>query len=114
MGSVACNGTSNPIATSNRSSPGLVFTTVYSATGVLTITLDPTLALPAFPECITVTPQCATLATDWFDCAVLGEFNVATRSFQIQMHRSGVGQAPAVLAGNRVNFTIKFRNSTSR
>lgn len=113
-GSFQCNATSNPVSTTFRASPGFIFTVAYSATGVQTVTLDASLNLPGLPEFIECAPQGAVLATDWFDCFILGEFNLATRSFAIQMHRSGTGQAPANTAGNRVNFCLVFRNSTSR
>lgn len=114
VGSFQCNGTSNPVSTTFRGPPGFIFTVAYAATGVFTVTLDASLNLPDLPAIITVSPQGAVLATDWFDCFVLGEFNRTTRSFQIQAHRSGTGNAPANTAGNRINFAIEFRNSTSR
>lgn len=114
-GSFQCNGTSNPASTTHRCPPGLVFTVTYSATGVFTVTFtDTSMVLPDLPLEVNVSPQFAVLATDWFDCATLGEFNRTTRSFQIQAHRSGTGQAPANTAGNRINFCITVRNSTSR
>lgn len=113
-GSFQCNGTSNPASTTFRGPPGFIFTVAYSATGVFTVTLDASLNLPDLPAYIEAGPQFAVLATDWFECSPLGEFNRTTRSFQIQAHRSGTGQAPANTAGNRINFSIFFRNSTSR
>ena len=115
VGSFQCNGTNNPAAATHRTPPGMPFAVTYAATGVFTVTLsDPSAVFPELPLEITVTPQFATLATDWFECGVLGEFNRTTRSFQIQAHRSGTGQAPANTAGNRINFCITVRNSTSR
>lgn len=113
-GSFQCNGTSNPVSTTFRGPPGLVYTVTYAATGAFTITLDASLNLPDLPGYIEANPQFAVLATDWFDCAVTGEFNRTTRSFVIQAHRSGTGQAPANTAGNRINWSLQFRNSTSR
>lgn len=114
FGSFQTNGTSNPASTTFRGPPGFIFTVTYSATGVFTVTLDASLNLPDLPAYIEANPQGAVLATDWFDCFVLGEFNRTTRSFVIQAHRSGTGQAPANTAGNRINFSLIFRNSTSR
>jgi hypothetical protein len=114
-GSFQCNGTSNPASTTFRSETGLLFSVVYSATGVFTVTLtDPSLNLPDLPVFIGAEPQGAVLATDWFDTFILGEFNRTTRSFAIQAHRSGTGQAPANTAGNRINFWILFKNTTAR
>lgn len=113
-GSFQCNAAANPLASTFRAPPGLVFSVTYSATGVYTVTLDASLNLPDLPLYIEANPQFATMATDWFDCGVVGEFNRTTRSFVIQAHRSGTGQAPAATAGNRINFSIQFRNSTSR
>lgn len=108
------NAAANPLASTFRAAPGLIFTVTYAATGIYTVTLDPSLNLPDLPSCIRVSPQFAVLATDWFECAVVGEFNRTTRSFVVQAHRGGVANAPAATAGNRINFTIQFRNSTSR
>lgn len=113
-GSFQTNATSNPLTTTFQASPGMIFTVTYGATGLYTVTLDASLALPAAPETIHVTPQYATLATDWFECGVLGAFNTSTRAFVVQAHRSGVANAPAATAGNRINFSLIFRNSTSR
>ena len=116
-GSFQCNSTSNPASTTFRGPPGLVgFSVVYSATGVFTVTLPAGLALPAQAYSIVVSPQFAVLATDWFDCAVLGEstLNSTTRQFVVQAHRSGTGQAPANTAGNRINFAIFATNSTGK
>ena len=113
-GSFQCNGTSNPSSTTFRFPRGQTFTVAYSATGVFTVTLGAGLTLPSQPLSIKVTPQYATLATDWFDVGVLGEttLNSSTRQFVIQAHRSGTGQAPANTAGNRINFAIFATNST--
>lgn len=116
-GSFQCNSTSNPASTTFRGPQALVgFTVAYSATGVFTVTLPAGLALPAQAYSIVVSPQFAVLATDWFDCAVLGEttLNTTTRQFVIQAHRSGTGQAPANTAGNRINFAIFATNSTGK
>jgi hypothetical protein len=116
-GSFQCNGTSNPSSTTFRAPPGLAgFTVAYSATGVFTITLPAGLTLPSQAYSIIASPQFAVLATDWFDCAVLGEstLNSTTRQFVVQAHRSGTGQAPANTAGNRINFAIFATNSTGK
>lgn len=114
-GSFQTNGASNPAATTYRGSAGgLSFTVTYAATGVYTVTLASNLRLPAQPMSIALSPQFAVLATDWFDCAVVGEttLNASTRSFVIQAHRSGVANAPANTAGNRINFIIYASNNT--
>lgn len=116
-GSFQCNGTSNPATTTIRAPQGLAaFTVTYSATGVFTITVPAGFTLPNQVYSIVVSPQFATLATDWFDCAVLGEttLNTSTRQFVVQAHRSGTGQAPANTAGNRINFAIFASNSTGK
>lgn len=112
--SFQCNGTSNPASTTFRAPPGLTFTVTYSATGVFTIVFGSDITFPDRPVGITITPQFAVLATDWFDCALLGEFSATTRTLVVQAHRSGAGQAPANTAGNRINVDLVFRNSTSR
>ncbi len=108
------NAAANPLSSTFRAPPGLVFTVAYAATGIYTVTLDASLKLPALPFVVRATPQYATLATDWFECGVVGEFNLTTGAFVVQAHRNGVANAPAATAGNRINFEISFRNSTSR
>lgn len=112
-GSFQTNGTSDPATTTFRTSPGLTFTVVYSATGVYTVTLPADLNLPDLPLSIKATPQYSALA-NWFEVGIVGEYNRTTRVFVIQAHRSGTGNAPSNTAGNRINFEIVFRNSTGR
>lgn len=115
-GSFATNASSNPTTTDSRYPIGLPFTVVYAATGTYTVTVPIGLALPAQPFVVACWPQFATLATDWFECAVLGEttLTTTTRSFVIQAHRNGTAREPAALAGNRINFAIIASNSTGR
>lgn len=114
-GSFQTNAVANPVSTTFRAPPGLkAFTVAYSATGVYTVTLPAGLSLPDQPHVILVSAQFATLATDYFAAGVLGEttLNTSTRQFVVQAHRSGVGQAPAATAGNRINFAVLTCNST--
>lgn len=112
-GSFQCNGTSDPSSATFRYPRGLAFTVAYSATGVFTVTLPAGLALPSQPYSIVVSAQFATLATDHFVVGVVGETTLTTtRTFVIQAHRNGTGQAPANTAGNRINFAIFATNST--
>jgi hypothetical protein len=113
-GSFQCNGTSNPDSTKFRYPPGMKFTAVYSATGVVTVTLPVGCGTPGQPATVVASAQFAVLATDYFEVAVLGEttLNTGARQIVFQMKRAGTGQAPAATAGNRVNFAIFFNNST--
>jgi hypothetical protein len=111
--SFQCNATSNPSSTTFRGPKGLIFTVTYSATGVFTIVFDASHTFPNIPYEVEAHPQAAVLATDWFDCYVAGEFNIATRTIVVQAHRSGTGQAPANTAGNRINVNLFFRNTTA-
>lgn len=108
------NGSSDPASTTFRAPPGFVFTVAYSATGIYTVTLASNLKLAAQALMVAAWPQYATLATDWFECGVVGEttLNASARQFVIQAHRNGTANAPANTAGNRINFALYTRNST--
>lgn len=90
------------------------FSVSYAATGIYTITLPTGMILPSQPHSISVDPQAATLATDWFECLVIGEttLNATTKQIVVQCHRNGTAQAPANTAGNRINVTLCFQNNT--
>ena len=113
-GSFQGNGTSDPATAGKRSTPGFVWTVVRAGVGLYTITLDASLALPELPVAVEATTQGAVLATDRCEAMVLGEFNLTTRSFQIQLHRAGTAFELQNTAGNRVNFKLFVRNTTGR
>lgn len=113
-GSFACNGATNPVATSSRGRDfGHTFTVAYAATGIYTVTLPAGFKLPAQPGAIIVVPQWDAIA-NWFDVAQVAEstLNANSPSFVIQAHRSGVANAPAAAAGCRINFMIFGSNNT--
>jgi len=115
VGSFQCNASSDPASTTFRAPPALKgFTVSYAATGTYTVTLPAGFTLPAQPLFVAAWPQFATLATDWFECGVLGEstLNATTRQFVVQAHRNGTAREPANTAGNRINFAIYARNTT--
>lgn len=113
-GSFQTNGGSAPSSTTFRSTTGSSFTVGYAATGVFTVTLGSDLTFPDKPIAVILTKGGAVLATDWFDLLQIGEYNTTTRALVIQAHRAGTANAPANTAGNRINFTLIFRNSTSK
>ena len=108
------NAAANPLSTTFSKPPGFGFTVTYAPTGIYTVQLAAGLGLPAQPLAIAAWPQYATLATDWFECGIVGLYVPSTRSFVIQAHRNGTANAPAATAGNRINFVINFRNSTGQ
>lgn len=94
---------------------GLGNTTVtYAATGIYTVALPFGSTFPNLPLTIRATPQAATLATDWFDCLIVGTptQTAGVLQFVIQCHRSGTAQAPAATAGNAIHVTIVGSNNT--
>ena len=115
-GSFQCNAAANPASTTYRGNDFMSFAVTYAATGTYTVTLGSGLILPAQPLFVAAWPQYATLATDWFECGVLGEstLNATTRQFVIQAHRNGTAREPAATAGNRINFAIFASNNTGR
>lgn len=112
--SFQCNASSNPLSTTFRGPKGFIYTVTYAPTGIYTVALASGLGLPEQPFVVAAWPQYATLATDWFECGIVGDttLNTTTRSFVIQAHRNGTAREPAATAGNRINFGIIFRNST--
>lgn len=114
FGSFQCNASSDPSSTTFRGPTALKgFTVSYAATGVFTVTLPEGFTLPAQAYCVAAWPQYATLATDWFECGIVGEttLNASTRQFVVQAHRSGTAREVANTAGNRINFAIFCTNS---
>lgn len=111
--SFAPNGASAPLATSNRTPPGLVWAVARTGVGLFAVTLDPSLTLPDLPFCLFSRPQCDVFA-NWFETVTVGEYNRLTRTQTIQCHRGGIAQEVAVGAGARVNWFLQLRNSTSR
>lgn len=87
---------------------------VYAATGVYTFTLPPGCKFPRHAWSILVSPQAATLATDWFETIVIGNDTLDTTNptFVVQCHRNGTANAPTNTAGNRINFWIIAGNTT--
>ena len=112
-GSFCPNGASNPNPALNRYGRGFIWTVVRSGVGLYTVTLDPSMNIPGVgPIYADSNAQCATLATDWFNTLTVGEFSATTRQIIIQAHRTGVAQEVAGTTGNRINFSVYFRNST--
>jgi hypothetical protein len=108
-GSFQCNAASNPLAaTYRRGRYAPAWTVTYTATGIYTVQFPADFKLPALAQVIRAAawPQWATLATDWFECAPVGEYDTANRRLVIQAHRNGVANAPAATAGNRINFAL--------
>ncbi len=115
VGSFQGNGTSDPAVAGKRSTPGFVWTVIRNAAvGLYLVTLDAALALPELPVAIRATTQGAVLATDRCEAMILGEFVLASRSFQIQLHRAGTAFELPNTAGNRVNFELFVRNTTGK
>lgn len=109
--SLAPNGSSDPEVASNEGPPGLrSFTTVYAATGQLTVTL-PEGWTPVANTGVFVSAQCESL-TEHFAVCTVGAYDPSTRSLVIQMHRNGTGREVAAAAGARVHFALVFNNST--
>lgn len=113
-GSFQTNAASDPSSSLFEYPPGFKFTVTYAATGVYTVTVPSGFVLPRQPVFIAAWPQYATLATDWFECGVLGAttLNTSTRQFVVQAHRNGTAREPAATTGNRINFLLYTRNST--
>lgn len=108
-GSFQTNGASNPAAaTYRRGRYAPAWTVTYTATGIYTVQFPAYFKLPALAQIVWLAawPQYATLATDWFECGIVGEYSIANRNFVIQAHRNGTANAPANTAGNRINFAM--------
>lgn len=113
-GSFAVNGGSAVDQTTRRGTDlGFPFSVTYAATGQFTVTLPSGMGFVAQPGSIVVSPQWDAVA-NWFDVAVVGDFNLTARSFLIQAHRSGTANAPPAGTGARINFAIKVSNTTGR
>lgn len=82
--------------------------------GLYTITLPYGSTFPKQPWAIQADAQFASLATDWFEAAVLGPVTYSNGKMviQVQCHRSGVANAPANTAGNRVNILLLAGNTS--
>ncbi len=114
-GSFQGNGTSDPATAGKRTTPGFIWTVVRDgAVGLYKVTLDPTLRLPELPVAIELSTQGAVLATDRTEAMVIGEFDLTSQFFRIQLHRAGTAFELPNTAGNRVNFKLFVRNTTGR
>jgi len=114
-GSFQGNGTSDPTAAGKRSPPGFIWTVVRDgAVGLYKITLDPACRIPELPLDIDCSMQGAVLATDRCEVMGIGEFDLTSQFFRIQLHRAGTAFELPATAGNRVNFKLFVRNTTGR
>lgn len=114
-GSFQGNATSDPATATKQSTPGFIWTVVRDgAVGLYKVTLDTALRLPEKPVAIDLTMQGAVLATDRCEAMVIGEYDLTSQFFRIQLHRAGTAFELPNTAGNRVNFKLFVRNTTSR
>ncbi len=114
-GSFQGNGTADPATAAKRTTPGFSWTVVRDgAVGLYKVSLDAGCKLPELPVDIKATTQGAVLATDRCEAMVLGEFDLTSQFFRIQLHRAGTAFELPNTAGNRVNFQLFVRNTTGR
>ncbi len=114
-GSFQGNGTSDPATANNRTTPGFSWTAVRDgAVGLYKVSLAAGCKIPELPVEIRATTQGAVLATDRCEAMVLGEFDLTSQFFRIQLHRAGTAFELPNTAGNRVNFELFVRNTTGR
>ena len=114
-GSFQGNGTSDPATATKQTTPGFSWTVVRDgAVGLYKVSLDAGCKIPEKPVAIDLTTQGAVLATDQCSCMVIGEFDLTSQFFRIQLHRAGTAFELPNTAGNRVNFKLFVRNTTSR
>ncbi len=118
-GSFQTNGaTTGAIVASTILSPrgtlSMTVTQSASVSGLYTVSIPYGITFYTGPWALTISPEFATLATDWFSVGQLGTVTqtAGVLSFQVQCHRSGTAQAPAATAGNRINFILVAGDTT--
>lgn len=111
VGSFEVNGTSAPTAAQLVALRGLPFSVAYSATGIYTITFDPSrFKLPK--RAVLCRAHLDGPLADYAGVTVLAnELHLPACRIQLQLHRTGVAQAPPA-SGSYVSFEFFGENST--
>lgn len=108
-GSFAPNGSSAVSASSRK---GLGFSVARTSQGLFTLTLDDTFPSATYLVSMSASLQLAAGSLAQRRCEI-GSISTTAKTYQIRVvDNSAAVQDVAANANNRINFIIKFRNST--